>query len=440
MANRAVALAAVALLLAAPLLHVHAVTANVYSADMASSLAIACAAWRMRQAPSRRRAAVLAGVFALAVGVRPSLVMFLGPLTAWGMLAPPWTLRDQTRRLLPAVAVGAAVCALWFFPMAWASGGIATWRRANDLQGGLVFGEAVWLHGWDMLKLHYDRVAEYIRWEVRFVLPSFIVLALVSMTARLARRDGRVAIGRWLRDSSPVPLFLALWGLPPLLFYLLIYSGFDEGPSGYALMLLPPFLLAGCWSAAAILRSAHLPTAAQASLAALAVLVPVALLVPHLHDVRDVRYHVHDEWAASWSHLREDFPASNTSIVTSWSFSHVWYYYPEYTVYHYRPAATMVGDVDFLFIQEARQHEAVPDWYDEIAARETPGPHPLDANVTRLVIFDFQLAGENDGDRQLRGDVDVHEAFLANGWRILFVNVEADRPNLEDYFTMPGAQ
>jgi hypothetical protein len=235
-------------------------------------------------------------------------------------------------------------------------------------------------------------------------------------------------------------VFLALWALPALLFYLTVYSGYGNGPSGYALLLVPPIALAACLAGRALVRTVSPRHAAQAGVAGLALAVALAGFLANLHDVTDGDYRGHDEWVDSWNDLPRSFPASNTSIVTAYNFAHVWYYYPDYQVFEYRPPGKAVGEVpDFLMIQEANDHEAVPDWYDEIADRDTPGPHPLREGTENLVLFDFQLAGENGGERQLRPEVEYHEGWLPNGWRILYVKVVPEKPDLEDYFTLDGA-
>lgn len=439
LADRAVAVATAAMLLAAPLVYVHQATANVYTADLACSLAVALAAWRAHQAPSRRSVALAALVFALAVGVRPSILMFLAPVAAWGVLRPPFDLRTQARRLLPAAALASGVALAWFLPMAHASGGIASWREANRLQSSqVVLGATAWRGGWDVVASNADRLTLYVRWELAWALPALVALVVLgAMAWRM-----QAAAPRPHASASPdrsTWTFLALWGLPATTFYLLVFSGWNEGPSGYALVVLPAYLLAAALVgrlALAQLGAASVRVALVAG--GLALAAPVVGLASHAHDVRDVDYRAHDTWAEAWSHLPATFPPANASIVASYQFAHVWYHFPEYTSYDYRPPAQGPGETpDFLLIQEARGRRAVPDWYDSIAQRRTAGPHPLDPGIEALVLFDFALAGEG-GPRQLKDDVPVREAFLPNGWRVLYVQVTPDRPLLEDYFTLHG--
>ncbi len=443
-ANRAVALASLSLLLAAPLVYVHSVTATVYTADMACSLAVAWAAWACHHDPTRRRALALAVLFAIAVGIRPSIILFLLPVVAWGALRPPWSLREQSGRLLPAAVAGAAVALAWFIPMTQASGGLAGWRQANSLQTDfVVFGHTAFSDGLPILKDNVARLVLFLRWELLWVVPALVGAVVFGWA--FARRTSLAALPQTAAAQQKDPrrtraAFLALWALPSLLFYALIFDGWNDGPSGYALVVLPVLLLAAVLAVgptvAAVVRRA--PSAAVV-LASLLVLVPAVGLASHAHDIQDLDYKAHDAWVEAWSHLPEAFPPTNSSIVAWWQFAHVWYAFPAYTSYDYRPAAQGPGETpDFLLIQEAKGRKASPDWYDEIAAHKTAGPHPLANGTKHLVLFDFQLAGENGGPRQVRPEIPVREAFLPSGWRVLVVDTTPDRPLLEDYFTMEG--
>lgn len=452
--GRGVAVAATAILLSAPLVHIHAMTTNSYAPELGLATLVALLALRCRADPRPRSVAVLAAAFAVAVGLRQSLAFFLTPLVAWAALRPPWTVGVQARRLLPAAGLGLAVGAAWFVPMAIASGGVATWRRANSLQSQVVFEHPVWTDGWSAVNLNVDRILLYLQWEWAIVVP---LLALVLAAGALGwvwthRRWPRPSeVGAGSRDAAA---FLAVWGLPAALFYLTVYSGYGNGPSGYMLLLLPPFYLAAAWLAWAALRRIPWPQPAAVAGAVVALALASAGLVSHAHDAADVDYRVNDDWAASWSQLPASFPPANTTIVTAYNFAHVWLYYPDYHAYEYRPAGKAVGEVpDFLLVQHAYQHEATPDWYDEIADRRTPSPNPLPNGTEALVLFDFQLAGENGGDCHLKAGcvrddcrtVDTacqptyFTANLPNGWRVLYVKVTPDKLLLEDYFTMAGA-
>ena len=437
LANRGVALAATALLLSAPLLHIHAMTTNSYAAEIAFASLVALLALRCREDLRPSRVLALAGAFGVAVGVRQSLGLFLAPLVAWAVLHPPWDVRAQARRLLPALGLGIAIGLVWFIPMVTASGGLATWRRANALQSEVVFEHPVWRDGPSMLAVNWERIRLYLQWELAVIVPMLVVIVIAALAMVLARQR---RFPRWGALAPPTRtgiVFLGLWALPAATFYLAVYSGYGNGPSGYMLLLLPPLYLVAAWLGWTALAAFPWPRPVAGIAAGLVLCLAMTGLVAHAHDAADVDYRVNDDWAESWSHLSESFPPSNTSIVTAYNLAHLWYYERDYHVYEYRPAGKAVGEVpDFLMIQHAYQGEATPDWYDEIAAHRTPLGHRLANGTETLVLFDFQLAGENGGERVVRPEIPVHEGFLPNGWRILYLRTEPDRPLLDDYFTL----
>jgi hypothetical protein len=432
--GRLLALAATALLLAAPLVHIHAMTTNAYAAEMAFGSFVAAAAWVCHKDPSRRNLVVLAALFGVAVGVRQSLGFLLLPLVAWAALRPPFSLRTQVQRLVAPVLVGVAVGLAWFLPMIRATGGLAVWRRANRLQGQVVTEHAAWVDGWTAVANNAKRIHLYLRWESEVLLPLLAAVVALALVVALARKKWTLKATPHAREAAT---FLALWTVPGFAFYLTVYSGYGNAPSGYMLLMLPAVYIGIVWIAWIALGSLSISWRPTALLGVALLLSGMVGLLGHAHDAPDLDYRINDDWAEDWSHLDEAFPPSNTSIVTAYNFAHLWFYEPEYHVYEYRPAGKAVGEVpDFLLIQESYRHEATPDWYDEIADHRTPLNHTLAPGVENLVLFDFQLAGENGGTRALKDDVMVHEGFLPNGWRILYVRTTPDRPLLEDYFTL----
>lgn len=436
--HRAAGLAAATLLAASPVVYVHSVTANVYTADMACSVVVAALAWRAHHAPTRRHVLHLAVGLAVSLGIRPSQAFFLAPVASWGALRPPWAWQEQVRRLaLPALA-GVAVCLAWFVPMVRLSGGLSAWRRATGQQSrDVVFGHTALDGGWDVAADNLGRLAMYAQWELRWVASIVAGLVVLGLVASALRRGP--AASRWHRSSLA---WLAAWALPGLLFYALVFAGWGNGPSGYLLVVLPPLLLAAVLAADAALRRLRAATrpAAVALLATACLVASTGGLAAHRYDVEDVLYRERDAWADGWSALPAAFPPDNTSIVALWNFAYVWWTFPEYVSYNYRAPRQGPGESpDFLMVQVAHGREAQPDWYDAILAGPSDEKHLLPPGTQTLVLFDFQLAGENGGERQVRADVPVHEATLPNGWRILYVRVDEDRPHLNDYFTMDGA-
>lgn len=429
MMGRAPAIAATALLLADPVAYVHSVNANAYAAEMAGSVLVAGAAWRAHQDPRPVRLMVLAFALGIGVGVRPSLAFYLTPLAVWAALRPPWDLRTQVRRLAPALGTGLATCLLWFLPMIQLSGGYEAWSTANRIQGGqVVFARTLYNAGFPALQENLQRLELFVHWQILWMLPVAAIIVAIGLLA--GRRPS------WKRPTWSGPFtFFAVWLLPAILFFMTVYSGYHEGPSGYILVVLPGVLLAVCGACAWTLARTPWRSQAVAALATVALLVSVGGLAAHRYDVADVGYKDHDTWAEAWSHLPESFPPENSSIVALWNFAYVWENFPEYTSYNFRPLGEgPEADAAGVFVQVAHDREATPDWYSHEQTKDGP-PHSLPNGTKHLVLFDFQLAGENGGPRRVYGDLIVREAFLPNGWRVLVVDTQPDRPNLEDYLS-----
>lgn len=431
--GRATSVAAVGLFLAAPVVYVHSVTANAYTAEMAGSVLVALTAWRAHQVPTPLRMTVLALAVAVAVGIRPSLAFYLGPAVAWSALRPPWRWRDQVRRLAPAAAAGFAVCLAWFVPMVYFSGGYGLWREANRIQGGqVVFAKTLFNAGWPALADNLGRLALFLRWELAWVLPVMLAVVLAALASSRRALPGP-------RPSWSGPgVFFAFWLGPALLFFATVYSGYHEGPSGYILVVLPGLLLAACAGCAWALHGVAWRPVVVLAVAVSAVLVSASGLVSHRYDVADVGYKAHDDWAEAWSHLPESFPPSNSTIVALWEFAFVWANFPDYTSYNYRPFGEGPEEAanaePRIFVQEARGGEATPDWYEH-GRRLEQSPHMLPNGTRHIILFDFQLAGENGGPRRVLPEIPIREAFLPSGWRVLVIDTVPERPHLEDYFS-----
>ena len=83
-----------------------------------------------------------------------------------------------------------------------------------------------------------------------------------------------------------------------------------------------------------------------------------------------------------------------------------------------------------------RNHEDEAPFIPMVMAGPGSRPeHPIPAGIETIVVFDFQLAGEGGEERRLDPSVDVAEAFLADGWRILVVHPDGKHPTVESLFT-----
>lgn len=435
--SRRAAVAAALLLSFAPSFLFNGVVALSYTAEAAASVGLAWLAWRALRSPTAGRLAALGAAWGVAVGIRQSLFLFLGPLVLLPLLDPGlrWPgLRPAFRRAMWAGAPALAAALAWFVPMVALSGGYAAWKRATDLQSAyVVFADAVWQRGLPALREHWDRLLYFLHWDWLVLLLGAAALA----TLFALRRSGRAA-RPWPRHAG---LLLLVWVLPVTLFYLLVFDGWDKGPIGYVLTLLPALYLAAVLVAEAALRAlappAPTPAARRAwtGVGAVLLLVPLAGLVQGSHDLVRDEVQAHDQWAAAWQGLAASYPPDHTAILAWYSWAHVEWSFPDYLAWTYFPSYKVPGKTDWALFFSMQHHEQEAPFIAKYVAGPGQSEHPIPANITTVIVFDFQLAGENGSDRKIDPTIPIEEAHLPSGWRILLVHPDAKHPTIESCFT-----
>src|SRR5205807_8446370 len=105
-----IALGAALLLLASPLALYYGSVGLTYAPEMAFSIAIACLAWKTREANGNFTPALLGISLGLASGVRQTSLPVLIPLCLWAL----W--RTTSPRWLAFGASLSITCALWLIP------------------------------------------------------------------------------------------------------------------------------------------------------------------------------------------------------------------------------------------------------------------------------------------------------------------------------------
>ncbi|HET6399305.1 MAG TPA: hypothetical protein VFH47_07105 [Candidatus Thermoplasmatota archaeon] len=433
---RSAATVAAGLFTVAPAFAFNGAVALSYTAEAAASAGIAWLAWRCWQAPTSARLAALGAAWGIAVGIRQSLFLFLAPLVAAALLdaGARWPgARQLGRRCLLAGAPAAAAAAAWFLPMVHLTGGYGAWRRATALQGSeVVFADAVWVRGLAALVEHAQRMRHFLQWEVAWLLPLLAVAAAVLLVRPL-----------WTPRPRLLPphasVLAAVWLLPCTLFYLLVFNGWDLGPLGYILTLLPGvYVLAAIVLVAAGRQAVRwlLPTLRPAAAVGLALLLAVPAAGLHAESRRLVasEAHAHDRWTEAWSALPQAFPPEETAILVWHSWAHVKWYFPEYLAWTYFPSYRVEGQTDWalFFAMHGRRDEQ--PFIEKYAAGPGQPEHPVPGHVRQVVVFDFQLAGEG-AERRLRPEVDVREAWLPNGWRVLHFAPVEGFGTIEAHFT-----
>lgn len=288
----------------------------------------------------------MAAVIAVGAGFRQDLLAFLMPLWLYCCIAPApprsWQARHVLlRRLVPGLAVMAAIVTAWYVPMVVLSGGWEAYSRAS---GGYF---AYWIGRSSVFAQFFRNIWSNLR-EVMTLLYEGIGFALVPAVYGLGRF---FSPQRLVRDERM--LFLCLWIAPAAFFYVSVHIG----NPGYVLSFMPAVLL----YVAAALEDLAQDTVAAARLVlgrlaerALqwlrserpAALVLAILLTAGLAGVNTVlffvseragRYHeiraIDRTLERQIATIRRDYPPQSTVIVSYDRSRQLRYYLPEYTIW-----------------------------------------------------------------------------------------------------------
>ncbi|HUR62285.1 MAG TPA: DUF2723 domain-containing protein [Candidatus Thermoplasmatota archaeon] len=423
-----VAAAACAAFAFSPAFLFNGVIATSYAADALLSVAIAWAAWTFTNRPDTHMALALGGLFSLAIGVRQSALLFLGPLLLVALLmgAPTWPLRGRRLREFLAAFVPLTLC--WAVPMVLYSGGLTRFRQATGLQTGVVvLANTVFKGGLAALQEHWDRLLYFLHFDAA----AGILAATCLIAWALARWRGHAT--RLLPPRLGV--FMAAWLLPCLAFYVFIYDGNGHGPIGYTLVFLPGAYMLGALVVDATARAWGRGTNAT-MVAVLLLCVPIPSLVMAAPALLEPEVHEHDQWARQWQGAEAAFRPNDTAILTSFSWAHVKWYFPEHIVWSPLDIRPDRGDDGRPHMLETRNHADDVPYYSAYLPGAMSLNHTVPANIHRILVFDFQLVGENGGQRMLRPEVKVHEARLPDGWRVLYFETDPAHPTIESYLRL----
>ena len=153
--------------------------------------------------------------------------------------------------------------------------------------------------------------------------------------------------------------------------------------------------------------------------------------------MRSVREH--DAWTDAWQRLDVEFPANDSAIVASYSWAHVKWFFPDHVVWSRiaLPAGTDYPRPWTLSLQ-TQHHEDDEGFYTAHLEGPSGRQHPIPANIKHVVVFDFQLAGENGGTRTIRPEIEVRPVVMSNGWRVLVFDTDAGHPTIESCFLDGG--
>jgi hypothetical protein len=240
------ALLAAALYATNPLVWFYGELPLVYGLEAGLTVVLAWAVVGM--ADGRRRFLVACGLCGLAGGIRPSTLVLLAPLFAWGVWrawrrgrarrweagGPPLRPRD----LAAGATVAAAAVAAWLVPLLADAGGLAAYRTVSDAHFTALLPRTSILYGagWPALAHNLEVLA---KWGAQGLVPAAVLVAALAITRPRGLAAGLRLLGRRLD-------LVAVWALPALAFFAL----FHVTKAGYTLVHLPALLVAAALSVA----------------------------------------------------------------------------------------------------------------------------------------------------------------------------------------------
>jgi len=311
------------LFLFSPLAWFHGTVALTYSVEAAASALMGLLCWRIDRGRTGfiLPAAILLGITA---GIRPSSILFLGPLFLFSLRHAP-----LKKISLGVLALGLTVGA-WFVPMIHASGGLGAYLGAL---------RSLWLmvpsKGTVFNSLPVTSVARAMTIVFIYFL-CFGAAVLAPLGAAL----------------SPVPadknkkIFTAVWVVPALCFFTFIFLKLVN--SGYLLLVAAPACIwLGAWAAAWFDHAAWPRPLKWATIAATALInVVIFLAFPAYCSYRSVR-----QFEAELQDTRAAIPrigAPSDLLIVSFDnhflgFRHAGYYLPGYLTLEYPEARLTEG-------------------------------------------------------------------------------------------------
>lgn len=364
LANQEIGLIAALLLLTCPAFWFDSEVALPYVVEGSASVVLATLLYRVLRG-EQRLTMLTAVVFAISVGLRQQLALFFAPLVIYAYWKYSWRIRIE------AVAWFGFVCALWFFPLAWSTGGIFEYLAALRNLNNAFSSEYVLLGsgGEEGILRNALRVGAYTAYATNFAALPLLLGGL------------QISLSRWKRDGMRFPiadrriLFLALWILPSVVFYLFFHMG---SPGLIYVFLSALYLLAA-------FGLHHLLHANPRGLVFAMLFLGAANLFiffgtpPDLYTGRSLRVLNYSSLLAHDSYLsgrvqaiQSQFDPQTTLILaTDWRFAE--YYLPDYRIMLFLPH----DKVPLLVVKDKQEYYVQ---LNDAAARVE--------NVKNIVLFD----------------------------------------------------
>lgn len=390
------------LFLFSPLAWFHGTVALTYSVEAAASALMGLLAWRIERG-NTRFIVPTAIVLGIGAGIRPSSLLFLGPLFLYSLRRAP-----LRKILLGMIALGLTLAA-WFVPMIRASGGLAAYFGAL---------RSLWLMVPSKGTVFNSSPVTSVARALTIVFIYFLCFG-VAVVAPLGAAYSP-------RPADPLPtdkdkkIFTAVWIAPALCFFTFIFLKLVN--SGYLLLAAAPACVwLGAWTAAWFGHAAWPRGLKWATIAACALANTLIFLAfPAYCSYRSVR-HFEAELQATQDALPQLGSPDNLLIVSFdnhfLGYRHAGYYFPGYDTIEYPEARLPEGTR--IFAMRGR---------DTFLLSGLPA-----TNCSRFVLFPLP-AGNPDYDKYLETvdklipAKDLNAVFL-NGHRFVTAPI-ADLPLL----------
>jgi len=215
---------AVAIVIFHPLFWYYGTTTSIYATEVFLAVAIIGALDDDHRHPSSRCLGFLGFLWTFVGGIRPTTVLFLGPV----FLDHLWHRRRDGRGVLLALMMSIVGATMWVVPLMIMSGGSSAYVDATgEYFDHFLTASSIFFADDASVALKYGMVT-----GLAFAL---LLMPLAPMVIAGYRRRRVLAIDSGVASSR----FLLLWSLPALGFFLLLHMG----QHGYALWFLAPLVI-----------------------------------------------------------------------------------------------------------------------------------------------------------------------------------------------------
>jgi hypothetical protein len=275
----------------------------------------------------------------ISAGVRPSSLLFLGPLYLYALR------REVPKRILAGAAVLLLTLLAWFLPMVWASGGLHAY-----------FGALFYL--WRTVPA---KTTVFNSSPMNSVARAFTIVFIYLLMFGAASILPLLALTRKGSGDRSKAIFTLIWAAPALCFFTFIFLKFVN--SGYLLLLVAPgSLWLGKWASDWYGNSNWRPAFKFAAVATVAAInVAIFIWSPIYCSYRSIRSFEAD-LDATRTVLLHLAPAQETLIVGFDShflgYRHAGYYLPQYNTVEYPEVRLKTGAR--VFVMHNRQTQLLP--------------------------------------------------------------------------------